>query len=434
VVLVAGGTWWAGSKIRTPGQIAADAATPAPAPILVPVEERVLTSDIVTRGTARFGLPQAISIVPSALKGDIGVITTLPAPNTQLNEGDVLLTASERPLFVVQGERPVFRDLVPGISNANDVRQLEDGLLRMGFDPGPIDGTFDEQTSAAVANWYSAAGWEPFGPTAEQLSNIRALEEELADVTNQKLAADEAVTAALLAVEAAQASGDQVEIQTAINEENAAEREANRANDLVARLTADLEQARRQAGVQVPASEIVFIPALPVRVEEIDVAVGDEASGAVMTVTNNQLAIDSSLPIAEASLVMPGMPVAIDEPDLGIKATGVIERVADGPGTDGVDGFHVYFETRVEETPTSLDGFSVRLTIPVKSTGGAVIVVPVSALSLAPDGTSRVQLKHDDDSLEFITVEPGLSADGFVQVTPLQGTLQPGQLVVIGFE
>jgi hypothetical protein len=33
-----------------------------------------------------------------------------------------------------------------------------------------------------------------------------------------------------------------------------------------------------------------------------------------------------------------------------------------------------------------------------------------------------------------LQVEPGLSADGFVAVTPVDGTLEAGQLVVIGFE
>jgi multidrug efflux pump subunit AcrA (membrane-fusion protein) len=127
------------------------------------------------------------------------------------------------------------------------------------------------------------------------------------------------------------------------------------------------------------------------------------------------------------------MKVAIDEPDLGIKASGVVARVAETPGSDGVDGYHVYFEVQIDETPAAIEGVSLRLTIPVKSTGSKVVVVPVSALSLAPDGTSRVQI-NNNGSLEFVTVEPGLSADGFVEVSPVKGKLMPGQLVVIGHE
>ncbi len=483
VVAAAAGSWIAGSNIVSPAEAAARTAPPTASPILVSVEERVLTSDIVTRGTARYGLPQSVSIVPSALKPTAGVITTLPLRNTQLNEGDVMLTASGRPVFVLQGKIPVYRDLVPGISG-EDVRQLESGLERLGFDPGPMDGTYDEQTSAAVADWYASAGWEPFGATPDQLANIRALEQELAVAINNRSAAYAAAAAAPLEVEAARANADSantaaaadvaaktrirdavwldltstdadrantradvevaqaaalatrlagaVAIQTAVDAQKAAEREARLAADTAARIATDLDVAQRKAGVQAPVDEIVFIPALPVRVEQISVVVGDAASGPVLRVTNNQLAIDSSLALDEAPLVKPGMPVAIDEPDLGIKATGAVARVADTPGTFGVDGFHIYFEVLVDETPLALEGFSLRLTVPVKSTGGAVLAVPVSALSLAADGTSRVQV-NNNGSLEFVVVEPGLSADGFVEVTPVGGTLIPGQLVVIGY-
>jgi hypothetical protein len=185
--------------------------------------------------------------------------------------------------------------------------------------------------------------------------------------------------------------------------------------------------------VKVPVDEVVFIPALPVRIEEVQVASGDAVSGAVLTVTSNKVVIDSTLRLDEARLVRPGMAVAIDEPDLGLKATGVVSRVADTPGTNGADGFHIYMEVEVDETPVSLEGVSLRLTIPIESTGGAVTAVPISALSLAADGSSRVQVDNKG-SLEFIVVEPGLSADGFVEVTPIDGTLTPGQLVVIGYQ
>jgi len=125
--------------------------------------------------------------------------------------------------------------------------------------------------------------------------------------------------------------------------------------------------------------------------------------------------------------------VAIDEPDLGLKATGIVSRVADTPGTDGADGYHVYFEVLVDETKVKLEGVSLRLTIPVQSTGGAVTVVPVSALFLEADGTSRVQVERGG-KLEFVEVKPGLSADGFVEVTPVDGKLSVGQLVLVGYE
>lgn len=550
------GAWVASYSIESPAEVAARTAPPQPSPILVPVERRVLSSDVVTRGTARFGLPQPISIAPSALKPGPGLIATLPLRNTQVEEGQVLLTASGRPVFVLAGKVPAYRDMVPGISG-EDVRQLEEGLARLGFDPGPVDGTYDRKTAEAVAAWYRARGWEPFGPTREQLAAMRALERDWGDAMRNRVAAAAAAATAAQAVAAARATAEQtyraaalelaargddrrlvaeanergaalrIEAERAraqhataaadadvaariadralialdprqpetarINAERqvevaraarrriqmegelaiqAAEREVQLAAERIRlaeaaarsaqmegaravraaldaqkvaefdlrlateradRLAAELEAARQRLGVQVPADEIVFIPALPVRVEEVPVRVGAPASGVVLSVTDNQVSVDSALPLDVAPLVKPGMRVLIDERALGIKATGVVQTVASSPGTRGVDGFHFYLEVRVDEVPTRLEGFSVRLTIPIETTKGAVLAVPVSAVSLAADGSSRVQVERNG-TLEYVTVTPGLSAGGYVEVTPVDGRLEPGQLVVVGYK
>jgi len=127
------------------------------------------------------------------------------------------------------------------------------------------------------------------------------------------------------------------------------------------------------------------------------------------------------------------MAVEIDEPSLGIKTKGIVEIVDSVPGTHGVDGYHIYCAVRVDECPTPLQGFSLRLTIPINSTEEAVVTVPVSAISLAADGKSRIQVEKDG-RLHYTTVLPGLTADGFVQITPEKGTLEPGQLVVVGYD
>jgi len=548
--------WLVSLRIESQADVAARTAPPTPSPILVPVEQRVLSSNIVTRGTARFGLPQPISIAPSSLKPNTGLIATLPLPNTQFVEGDVILTASGRPLFVLQGKTPAYRDLIPGISG-DDVLQLEEALKRLGFAPGRVDATYSQKTSAAVAKWYKSKGWVPFGPTREQLDQIKTLEQEWGVARKHKIAADGNATTAALSVEAARALADrnnkaavaelearrtdwlrltgaqkegtpsavevaktiaehnnkaaaaeiatqisaravivldprqpetarknaeaklelaraaarktkmegelaiqaakretklaaeqlelaeaavkstrlegEMAIQAALDALKVAEFDARLASHQADRLTADFDIAKQKLGMQVPADEIVFIPAAPVRVKDITAHVGDPARGTVMTVTDNQLAIDSSLPLDAALLVKPGMPVSIDEQALGIKATGVVEKVANTPGTHGVDGYHIYLEVRVTKTSNRLEGFSLRLTIPIESSDVEVTVVPISALSLAPDGTSRVQVDNSG-KLEYMIVEPGLSADGYVEVTPVKGTLKPGQLVVVGYE
>lgn len=555
VAAAAGGAWFAGTQITSPAEIAIRAAPPTPSPILVPIERKVLSSDVVTRGTVRFGLPQPIALAPSPLKSGPGLITSLPLRNTPIREGDVLLTASGRPVFVLQGQVPAYRDMAPRVSG-EDVRQLEEGLSRLGFNPGRVDGLYDQDTSEAVARWYRAKGWDPFGPTVEQVAALRALDREWHDAVRARASAAAAVSTAGIAVEAARAAAvhasrvatvesatrateparpptaqanpttlaveaerakaehankaaeadvaaaiadraiivlDPRQTETARAAANArmevaqaardrirlegemavrlSEREASLSSDRAAlgrsaqraaqlegarsvqvaqdaralavldleiatdraqQLARDVETSRQRIGMQVPIDEIVFIRNLPVRIEEVTATIGGAASGPLMTVTDNQLAIDAALPLDAASLVKSGMPVRIDEEALGIKATGSVDTIAATPGTRNVDRFHVYMSVKVETTTVPLEGASVRLTIPTESTKGAVLAVPISALSLSSDGTSRIQIDQNG-ALEFVTVQPGLSANGYVEVTPVSGTLTQGQMVVVGY-
>jgi hypothetical protein len=81
---------------------------------------------------------------------------------------------------------------------------------------------------------------------------------------------------------------------------------------------------------------------------------------------------------------------------------------------------------------TLLRDANVRVTIPVKSTSGKVLAVPVAALSSGPDGGSRVEVLRDG-KVELIPVTVGLSADGYAQVTPSgDAKLTDGDQVVVG--
>jgi len=61
----------------------------------------------------------------------------------------------------------------------------------------------------------------------------------------------------------------------------------------------------------------------------------------------------------------------------------------------------------------------------------AVTAVPLSAVSLAADGSSRVQVQNNG-KLDYVVVDTGLAADGYVEVTSRDELLKPGQLVVVG--
>jgi hypothetical protein len=195
---------------------------------------------------------------------------------------------------------------------------------------------------------------------------------------------------------------------------------------------ADVSRLARKMGIQVPANEVLFFPTLPLRVDSVRARRGDTVNGRVMTVSNSRLAIDSSLSLNDAKLVHTGDEVKIEEPDLGIKATGVVSQVADRPGTHKVDPGRVYLEVVPQTAPGQLVGASVKLTIAVKSTEQAVLAVPITALSVGADGESRLQVQRPGGHTEYVTVAPGLAAKGLVEVRPLDGKLAPGDLVIVG--
>ena len=202
VVGAAAAGWVAGGRISSPAEVAARTAAPVASVITVPVERRSLSSEILTRGTVRYGTPHAVVLPASLLKPTQGVVTTAPRKGAQLREGSLALALSGRPVLVLRGRQPAYRDLRSGLSGT-DVRQLEEGLRRLRFSPGPVDGVFDTRTEQAVAAWYITSGWLPFGPTDEQLTKLRVGRGEAFQSQADLVTAREAVAAGQAAVSAA---------------------------------------------------------------------------------------------------------------------------------------------------------------------------------------------------------------------------------------
>src|SRR5215210_7058737 len=118
-IVLAVGAWVAGAQIKSPAQIAAETAAPDPSAITVPVERRVLSSEVIVRGTVRYGSPQPVVLATSELKqnssgGAIGdIVTSRPKRGSRVSEGTVAMSVSGRPVFVLRGAQPSHRDLGP---------------------------------------------------------------------------------------------------------------------------------------------------------------------------------------------------------------------------------------------------------------------------------------------------------------------------------
>ena len=189
-VLAAGGGWLAGRSIKSPEQVALEAEPPPASLITVEVELAELTAEVITRADVGYDQPVSLS-----LSGAIGnresalVVTWAPERGADLTEGSPALEIAGRPVFLLAGDVPVFRDLRPQ-DHGPDVLQLEQALARLGHFDGEPDELWDQATGEAVRAWYEAAGYEAVGVSAAERAELRAAGARL-DTAEVALEADQ---------------------------------------------------------------------------------------------------------------------------------------------------------------------------------------------------------------------------------------------------
>lgn len=187
LIATAGTAWWVGSNTQSPDQAAARAAEPEASWITAPVEFRVLSSTLVTRGDVRPQVRTDIG-VPVSVEGDPVLTQSVVAAGDVVNEGDRVVEVSGRPVFVLQGDTPVYRSLQPGMTG-DDVTAVQDSLIRLGYTIADDEiGTFGASTKTAVDALYGAAGYNPL-PTLETYSADLALAERAVGDADAALAA-----------------------------------------------------------------------------------------------------------------------------------------------------------------------------------------------------------------------------------------------------
>lgn len=171
-----------GTQIKSPADEAAARQAPPASRITVPVERQVLSSSLVLSGEVQYNEPTPIRLAGAVgvEEGEAQVITAVPSLDQLVQDGDVLLEVTGRPVFALQGDLPMYRRLSSG-SEGPDVLQLERSLERLGFAPGQVDNVFDEATAAALTAMYTEAGYEPEGPSRSQRDELRLARQAVTD-------------------------------------------------------------------------------------------------------------------------------------------------------------------------------------------------------------------------------------------------------------
>jgi peptidoglycan hydrolase-like protein with peptidoglycan-binding domain len=91
-----------------------------------------------------------------------GTVTGLPEQGRVVNRGETLYRVDDRPVVLLLGGLPVYRDLSTG-DTGSDVRQLEENLAALGYTGFTVDDSFTSGTAYAVQTWQKALGLEQTG-------------------------------------------------------------------------------------------------------------------------------------------------------------------------------------------------------------------------------------------------------------------------------
>ncbi|MFD4525174.1 peptidoglycan-binding protein [Streptomyces sp. NPDC058470] len=408
--------------IRSPAQAIADSAAPPPSVLTAPVERRVLTDSVILRGTVI--AEQTVDVAPTgAVESGTSVVTKLPlAAGSPFKAGRVLLEVSGRPVFALEGELPVYRDLKPGVEG-EDVAQLQEALRRLGHGSGnDRQGYFGSGTKSALAAFYTSIGYDPRPAQPDG----DALEDEARD----------AVTAAERAVEDSQES----EAEDRAKQEERARQDLDGAREQLA----EVEAAN---GPMLPASEVVFLETFPARVESVASRVGAQVDGRVLTVSAGALVVNGFLQQHQKGLVRSGQKVEVLSEVTGETASAAVSSVAesiaqeqavgaDGQAvqTTGTTGYLMVVRP-TEDLDPSLAGQDVRLTVQAASTGSKALVVPVSAVAAGADGKPSVTVLTGEGVRRRVPVATGTTGDGYVEVKPLAGgKLSEGERAITGVQ
>lgn len=97
--------------------------------------------------------------------GLAGTITRLIDQGKAVERGTELYRVNERPVTVLQGTVPMYRNLGPGDSGA-DVEQLERNLAVLGYGGFTADAEYTSSTGTAVRAWQAAIGVAQSGTVA----------------------------------------------------------------------------------------------------------------------------------------------------------------------------------------------------------------------------------------------------------------------------
>lgn len=374
MMLAAGATWALAARFQSPAQVEAQAQPPEAGAITAPVRVGALRDSMTAR--VRFA-PQGSESVP--LHADpTAVVTGHPLTvGDTLTYGQSVISINGRPLFLVQGDFPLYRDLAVG-DKGPDVQLWQDFLATTGYDiPRSERGTVGPATVRATARFYTARDYTSPAPGT-------------------------------VASPAPATTGD----------------------DAAAAPTTPATPAADTGSVIVPMAEVLVRPSAGQRIAELPAVgsyLGEEPSFAV---TSGDLHATTAVPALDGVGLAEGMPVIVTAED-GSTLTGKLGPIpAPGKADDGGTIPDLQIPVALD-VPIGEDwaGKDLLIEIIKQSVSDDAIVVPTRALAESGGGDA-VFVKQADGTFQAIQVEVIGEAGGETAVRPLgEQAIAAGDLV-----
>ncbi|MFD9036460.1 hypothetical protein ACFVZW_35795 [Streptomyces sp. NPDC059567] len=402
VALAASGSaWLAASQARTPEQRASSAAAPPRSGITVPAE----AGPLVDRRTWDGTLTRSSNLVVRGPESGEGaarqVVTRLPLkPGRKLANGSLGAEISGRPLFLLEGAFPAYRDLSEGMQGP-DVRQLQQALRQLYGTP--VTGTFDDRTARDLKRLYRSAGYRPL-PGAEGGSPDGPGGRTGGGGTDGRTGG----------------GGTDGRTGGSTGESSGSEGSGG---------SAGTPPPAARAVVTLPMAEVVFMGSLPATVGEVSGRVGANASEPLFTVTGGRWQI--KVPVSDTALPdFTSLPQGTRAKVTGDRLGGATlqssyERVSTGSPR------HAFFGVTGAVPDTGL-GSPVKVEAVRRSSSPDSLIVPVSALWTDPAGLVSVTVVQGDRR-RHVPVDVRLTVGGRAAVTGADPALAKGAQLLVGY-
>jgi peptidoglycan hydrolase-like protein with peptidoglycan-binding domain len=436
-------TYASASTVKATGagtltSLPAEGEIAAPGDVLYTVEGQPV---LMLEGELSMWRPLGIGLDTTPVVNQLsGTVTAMVPDGARARQGDVLYRVDTEPVVALSGSFPAYRAMGEGVEDGRDVRQLEQSLVALGYDPDgtiTVDRTFTAETEAAVVRMQEA-----LGATADGIV-------ELGEVVFLELPQRVSRVAAVGAAGAEVAIGSLVQPGTEVLgvaspgdlptegidvlalEENlvalgfdpdgtlTVDTAFDRATELAVERMQEASGAEMDGVVE--PGDVVFAPG-SLRISARLVAVGDQLQPGMplLEATASEQVVTLELEATRQTLVAVGDEVALELPD-GSEVPGTVAEIS-----------------AVVRLPQSAAGaepgdpvIDVTVTMPAGSTGGLdqspvdilvtteladqVLAVPVAALVAVAGGGYALELV-DGAGSRFVGVELGLFSDGLVEV------------------